>query len=94
MCRYIRAKIIYKKESGRFSTEEMNKRKILLIVSAVIVGVLVAVVVAFVVMIYMAVAYMWGMSCEYTYIYKSYASGYRGMPCAYGCPLDLCCLRL
>ena len=58
LCRYIRAKIINKKEPGRFSTEEMNKRKILLIVSSVIVGVLVAVVVAFVVMIYMAVAYM------------------------------------
>lgn len=56
--RYICAKIKNKKEPGSFGTEEMKKRKILLIVSSVIVGVLVAVVVAFVVMIYMAVAYM------------------------------------
>ena len=58
LCRYISAKMKNKKEPCSFDTEEVNKRKKLLIISSVIVGVLAAVVVAFAVMLCMAVAYM------------------------------------
>ncbi len=41
-----------------FSQSEITKRKIILIVSAIIAGVFLAVVVGFIVLIYLAVAYM------------------------------------
>ncbi|WP_428048154.1 hypothetical protein [Candidatus Proelusimicrobium excrementi] len=55
---YNLAEMKNKKEPCSFDTEEVNKRKNLLIISSVIVGVLAAVVIAFAVMLYMAVAYM------------------------------------
>ena len=48
----------YKKNPGAFSADEIKKRRLLFIVSAVIAAVLVAVVVGFIALLFMAVAYM------------------------------------
>lgn len=56
--RYLSAKRKNKTEPDSFSVEEMKKRKLLLIVSSVIAGVLVAVVVAFAILLFSAVAFM------------------------------------
>lgn len=58
LCRFISAKSKNKKEPGAFSAEEMKTRKMLLIISALIVGVLVAVVIAFIAVLSMAVMHM------------------------------------
>lgn len=55
---YISARKKYRYETGSISKEELDKRKILLIVSSVIMGVLAAVVIGFAVLLFMAIAYM------------------------------------
>lgn len=56
--RYVHAKSANKKEPGTFSASEMKKRKILVIVSSVIAGVLALVVIGFAILLYTAVAFM------------------------------------
>lgn len=56
--RYFHAKSVNKKEPDTFSAAEMKKRKILLIVSSVIAGVLALVVIGFAILLYTAVAFM------------------------------------
>lgn len=56
--RYVYAKRKNKLSPDTFSNEEINKRKMWLIISAVISGVLVAVVVGFIALLFMAVAFM------------------------------------
>lgn len=56
--RYIRAKKENRVQPGTYSQEEMKKRKLMLIVSSVIAGVLLAVIIGFVALLYMAVAFM------------------------------------
>lgn len=56
--RYRRAKKENREHPGTYSPEEMKKRKLMLIVSSVIVGVLLAVIIGFIVLMYMAVAFM------------------------------------
>ena len=56
--RFVRAVSANKKNLGAFSADEIKKRRLLFIVSAVIAAVLVAVVVGFIALLFMAVAYM------------------------------------
>lgn len=56
--RYVSAKKQNKAAPGTFSDEEIKKRKIMLIVLSVIVGILVVVVIGFLALLFMAVAYM------------------------------------
>ena len=56
--RYVSAKRKNKLTPGTFSDEEMKKRKIWLIVSAIIAGALVIVVIGFIALLFMAVAFM------------------------------------
>ena len=56
--RFVRAVSANKKNPGAFSADEIKKRRLLFIVSAVIAAVLVAVVVGFIALLFMAVAYM------------------------------------
>ena len=55
---FVRAVSANKKNPGAFSADEIKKRRLLFIVSAVIAAVLVAVVVGFIALLFMAVAYM------------------------------------
>lgn len=56
--RYCYARSENKREPGRFSAEEMIKRKSMLIVSAVIAGAAAVVVIALMLLLYTAVAFM------------------------------------
>ena len=56
--RFARAVSANKKNPETFSADEIKKRRLLFIVSAVIAAVLVAVVVGFIALLFMAVAYM------------------------------------
>ena len=56
--RYISAKRQNKASPGKFSDKEIRKRKIMLILVSVIVGILTAIVIGFIALLYMAVAYM------------------------------------
>lgn len=56
--RFVCAVSANKKNSGAFSADEIKKRRLLFIVSAVIAAVLVAVVLGFIALLFMAVAYM------------------------------------
>lgn len=56
--RYVSAKKANREQPGTYSPEEMKKRKLLLIVSSAVAGVLVAVVIGFVALLFMAVAFM------------------------------------
>lgn len=56
--RFVRAVSTNKKNPGAFSADEIKKRRLLFIVSAVIAAVLVAVVLGFIALLFMAVAYM------------------------------------
>ena len=56
--RYVSAKRKNKLTPGTVSAEEMKKRKILLIVSAIIAGALVIVVIGFIALLFLAVAFM------------------------------------
>lgn len=58
LCQYISAKKQHKRQPGSVSPEELKKRKILMIVSSVIAGVLVAVVIGLIALLVMAVAFM------------------------------------
>ena len=55
---YLSARKEYRYGTGNVSQEELKKRKLFLIVSSVIMGVLVAVVVGFLFLLIMAIAYM------------------------------------
>jgi multisubunit Na+/H+ antiporter MnhC subunit len=56
--RYISAKRQNEASPGKFSDKEIRKRKIMLILVSVIVGILTAIVIGFIALLYMAVAYM------------------------------------
>lgn len=56
--RYVKAKRANKRQPGTFSEEEVNSRKLCMIVSSVIMGILVLIVVGLAVLLFMAVAYM------------------------------------
>lgn len=56
--RFVYAKIRNKRESGCYTVEEIKERKVLLIVSSVIAGVLVGVLIAFIAVLSMAVVNM------------------------------------
>ena len=56
--RYLSAKRQNKQAPDTFSPEDIRRRLILLIVSAVILGVMVAVVIGFIALLFMAVAFM------------------------------------
>ena len=56
--RYLYAKKANRKNPDTFSAEEIKNRKLLLVVSSVIVGVLVAIVIGIVILLCMAIAYM------------------------------------
>ena len=56
--RYLSAKRKNKLTPGAVSTEEMKKRKIWLIVSAIIAGTLAVVVIGFIALLFMVVAFM------------------------------------
>ena len=56
--RYRQAKQINKEKPGTFSDEEIKKRKIFLIISAILAGILAAVAVGFIVLLYMDIAFM------------------------------------
>ncbi|MBQ6706131.1 MAG: hypothetical protein IJN07_01290 [Clostridia bacterium] len=58
LCRYLSAKKRNKAEPGRVSDADLKKRRIMLIVTAALLGVLVAIVIALAVLLSMAVAYM------------------------------------
>ena len=58
LCRYLSAKKRNKAEPGRVSDTDLKKRRIMLIVSAALLGVLVAIVIALAALLSMAVAYM------------------------------------
>lgn len=55
---YCKAKKTNKMQPGTFTEEELKIRKVLLIVSSVIMGILVVVVIAFIALLSMAVAFM------------------------------------
>ncbi len=56
--RYCSAKFMNKKIPGTFPPAEIKNRKILLIVSSVIMGVLLLIVIGFIALLFMAIAYM------------------------------------
>ncbi|MBQ7011579.1 MAG: hypothetical protein IJN63_07720 [Clostridia bacterium] len=58
LVRYISAIRANKKNKGTYTAEEIRDRRLLLIVSSVILGILVAVVVGFTALLFFAVAYM------------------------------------
>lgn len=58
LVRYVSAKIKNKKIPGSFSESEIKKRKIMLIILSVIIGVFAVVVIGFTALLFMAVAYM------------------------------------
>lgn len=58
LCRYLSAKKRNKAEPGRVSDTDLKKRRIMLIVTAALLGVLVAIVIALAALLSMAVAYM------------------------------------
>lgn len=58
LVRYVAAKIKNKKIPGSFSESEIKKRKIMLIILSVIIGVFAVVVIGFTALLFMAVAYM------------------------------------
>ena len=58
LCLFLSAKKQNKLQPGSVSDQALRKRKIMLIVSSVIAGVLAAIVIAFIALLYMAVAFM------------------------------------
>lgn len=58
LVRFVAAKRKNKKIQGSFSESEIKKRKIMLIIMSVIVGVLAVIVIGFIALLFMAVAYM------------------------------------
>lgn len=58
LCQYLSAKKQNKRQPGSVSPQTLKNRKILLIVSSVIAGVLVAILITFVALLFMAVAFM------------------------------------
>lgn len=58
LCLYLSAKKQNKLQPGSVSAQTLRSRKIMLIVSSVIAGVLAVVVIAFIVLLFMAVAFM------------------------------------
>ena len=58
LCLFLSARKQNKQQPGSVSDQALRKRKIMLIVSSVIAGVLAAIVIAFIALLYMAVAFM------------------------------------
>lgn len=58
LCLFLSARKQNKQQPGSVSAQTLRKRKIMLIVSSVIAGVLAAIVIAFIALLYMAVAFM------------------------------------
>lgn len=58
LCLFLSARKHNKQQPGSVSAQTLRKRKIMLIVSSVIAGVLAAIVIAFIALLYMAVAFM------------------------------------
>lgn len=58
LCLFLSARKQNKLQPGSVSAQTLRKRKIMLIVSSVIAGVLAAIVIAFIALLYMAVAFM------------------------------------
>ena len=58
LCRYLVLKHQARVESGNLNGEDLKRRKILLIVSAVIFGVVMTVAISFVALLILAIAYM------------------------------------
>ena len=58
LCLFLSARKQNKQQPGSVSAQTLKKRKIMLIVSSVIAGVLAAIVIAFIALLYMAVAFM------------------------------------
>ena len=58
LCLFLSARKQNKFQPGSVSAQTLRKRKIMLIVSSVIAGVLAAIVIAFIALLYMAVAFM------------------------------------
>ena len=58
LCMYLSAKKQNKRQPGSVSSQTIKNRKILLIVSSVIPGVLVTILIAFIALLFMAVAFM------------------------------------
>lgn len=58
LCLFFSARKQNKLQPGSVSAQTLRKRKIMLIVSSVIAGVLAAIVIAFIALLYMAVAFM------------------------------------
>ena len=57
LCLFLSARKQNKQQPGSVSAQTLRKRKIMLIVSSVIAGVLAAIVIAFIALLYMAVAF-------------------------------------
>ena len=58
LCLFLSSRKQNKQQPGSVSAQTLRKRKIMLIVSSVIAGVLAAIVIAFIALLYMAVAFM------------------------------------
>ena len=58
LCLFLSARKQNKQQPGSVSAQTLRKRKIMLIVSSMIAGVLAAIVIAFIALLYMAVAFM------------------------------------
>lgn len=58
LCLFLSARKQNKQQPGSVSAQTLRKRKIMLIVSSVIAGVLAAIVIVFIALLYMAVAFM------------------------------------
>lgn len=58
LIRFVSAKSKNKKMPGTYSDNEVKKRKIMLIILSVIIGVFAVVVIGFIALLFMAVAYM------------------------------------
>lgn len=58
LCLFLSARKQNKLQPGSVSAQTLRKRKIMLIVSSVIAGILAAIVIAFIALLYMAVAFM------------------------------------
>ena len=58
LCLFLSARKQNKQQPGSVSAQTLKKRKIMLIVSSVIAGVLAAIVIVFIALLYMAVAFM------------------------------------
>ena len=58
LCLFLSARKQNKQQPGSVSAQTLRKRKIMLIVSSVIAGILAAIVIAFIALLYMAVAFM------------------------------------